>query len=159
MGVVFMGTGVGTQKNTRGLPVSCLKTPESNNNRLNPRGHCMPHASITRHPTPGVLEAAENHCAAMHECLLSLIRQHLSTRLQIPQGTKVRKTDSESIGTFSGSANFGDLEYWLTNLVTMLEAEQYGGSDRDRECCLQLLSFVSGEAKRWYHRHTVSINR
>jgi hypothetical protein len=119
----------------------------------------MPRAQTTHYPMPGILEATENHRAILHEQLSSLIRQHLTICLKIPQGTKMRKTDSDSIGTFSGSARFRDLESWLTDLVIMLEAEQYGGPDRDRECCLQLLSFLSGEAKKWYHQHTVSINR
>jgi hypothetical protein len=131
---------------------------ESHSNRLNPQGHTMPCTSTMRYSTPGILEAAENHRAVMHERLLSLIQQHLAVHLQIPHGMKVRKTDSESIGTFSGSARFGDLESWLMDLVIMFKAEQYGGTDRDCECCLQLLSFLSGEAKKWYHRHTVSIN-
>jgi hypothetical protein len=111
----------------------------------------MPCAQITCYPTPGILEAMENHHAIMHKGLSSLIRQHLTICLKIPQGTKVQKTDSNSIGTFSSSARFGDLESWLTDLVIMLKAKQYGGPDRDRECCLQLLSFLSGEAKKWYH--------
>jgi hypothetical protein len=87
-----------------------------------------------------------------------LIQQHLAIHLQNPQGSKVRKMDGEFIGMYSGSAKFGDLESWLTNLAVMLEVEQYGGPKRDHERCLQLLGFLSSKAKKWYHRHMVSIN-
>jgi len=53
---------------------------------------------------------------------------------------------------------FSDLENWLSNLIVMFEAKQYGGKDCNRECVLHLLSFLTGEAKKWYHRHMVNIN-
>jgi hypothetical protein len=60
----------------------------------------------------------------MHERLYELIRQHLSVRLIIPQGAKTRKTDTGSVGKYSGGAKFSELENWLANLVVLFEAEQ-----------------------------------
>jgi hypothetical protein len=44
-------------------------------------------------------------------------------------------------------------------LVVLLEAIQYGGADRDRERMLCVPEFLTGEAKRWYARHVVHVNR
>jgi hypothetical protein len=67
----------------------------------------------------------------MHECMCTLIQQHLDVRLVLPAGTKTRKTDSESVGKYRGSLKFSELENWLTNLVILLEVKQYGGHDHD----------------------------
>ena len=80
------------------------------------------------------------------------------TQIVIPKGSKVCKTNSDSVGRYGGTPRFSDLKDWLSNLVVMFEAEQYGGKDHNRECVLHLLSFQTGEAKKWYHRHMVNIN-
>jgi hypothetical protein len=61
----------------------------------------------------------------MHECLYALMRQHLTVQLAIPQGSKTRKPESNSMGKYCGGPKFNELEDWLTNLVIMFEAKQY----------------------------------
>jgi hypothetical protein len=67
--------------------------------------------------------------------------------------------DSESVGKYRGSLKFSELENWLTNLVVLLEVEQYGSHDHDRERVLYVLQFLDGEARSWYHRHVVNVHR
>jgi hypothetical protein len=93
----------------------------------------------------------------MHERLYELIRQHLTVWLVIPHGAKTRKTNTGSVGKYTGGAKFSDLENWLANLVVLFEAKQYGGDDRDRECVLHIPQFIEGEAKRWFNRHVLHV--
>jgi hypothetical protein len=93
----------------------------------------------------------------MHERLYALMRQHLTVWLTIPQGSKTRKPENDSVGKYRGGPKFNELEDWLTNLVVMFEAKQYGGRDRDREQVLHVLQFLDGEARKWYHRHVVNV--
>ena len=95
----------------------------------------------------------------MHRQLLQLCREHLTIQIRIPDGMKIRKASSSSVGWYNGSPRFPDLEDWLVNLVVMLEAIQYGGTDRDWECVLCVPKFLSGEAKKWYSRHVIHVNR
>jgi hypothetical protein len=95
----------------------------------------------------------------MHERLYALMRQHLTVRLTVPQGSKTRKPESDSVGKYHGGPKFNELEDWLTNLVVMFKAEQYSGRDRDRERVLHVLQFLDGEARKWYHRHVVNVRR
>jgi hypothetical protein len=129
------------------------------NNRRESRGYSMPPPAAHRYSTPGVHEAAENHRDMMHERLYTLMRQHLTVRLTIPQGSKTQKPESDSVGKYRGGPKFNKLEDWLTNLIIMFEAEQYGGRDRDRERVLHVLQFLDGEARKWYHQHVVNIRR
>jgi hypothetical protein len=57
---------------------------------------------------------------------------------------KIRRADHTSIGKYKGSAHFSELENWVTNLVVMLEAIQYGGNDCDRErlLCIPVVELV-----------------
>ena len=80
------------------------------------------------------------------------------TQIVIPKGSKVCKTNSDSVSRYGRTPRFSDLEDWLSNLVVMFEAKQYGGKDHNRGCILHLLSLLTGEAKKWYHRHMVNIN-
>lgn len=107
----------------------------------------------------GVQLAAEYHRQRMHERLKALIFERLGVRLSIPDGVKPRRTDAKAIGLYSGSAKFGDIEEWLTNLVVMLAVNQFGGTDRDRERVLILSEFLDGEAKRWFNRHVIHVHR
>src|ERR1700676_3845859 len=95
----------------------------------------------------------------MHDRLLRLCREHLSVRIKISDGAKIRRADPSSVGLYHGSPKFSDLENWLIGLVVMLEAIQYRGVDRDREHTLCVPEFLAGEAKRWYSRHVVHVNR
>ena len=65
--------------------------------------------------------------------------------------------DHSSINKYRGSAKFGDLEKWLTNLIVMFEVSMYGGPDRDKERVLSTLEFLDDVAQEWYHRHVVSV--
>jgi hypothetical protein len=71
--------------------------PPGNNHRES-CGYSMPPPAAHRYSTPGVHEAAENHRDTMHERLYALMRQHLTVRLTIPQGSKTRKPESDSVG-------------------------------------------------------------
>jgi hypothetical protein len=95
----------------------------------------------------------------MHERLYELIQQHLTIRLVIPHSAKTRKTDTGSVGKYTGGAKFSDLENWLANLVVLFKAEQYGGDDRDRERVLHVPQFIEGKAKRWFNRHVLHVRR
>jgi hypothetical protein len=105
------------------------------------------------------MEAVEHHRDHMHERLLQLIREHVSVRLNLPEGTKPRRADHSSVGKYEGASKFGDLEKWLTDLVVLFEVSMYGGQDRDKERVLSTLEFLDGEARKWYHRHVVSVRR
>jgi hypothetical protein len=72
---------------------------------------------------------------------------------------KIRRADHTSVGKYKGSAHFSELENWVTNLVVMLEAIQYGGDDRDRERLLCIPEFLTDEAKKWFNRHVIHTNR
>jgi hypothetical protein len=104
------------------------------------------------------MEAADNHHSAMHEHLLTLICQHLDIQIIILPGNKTRKTDSDSVGKYAGGARFSDLENWITDLIVMFETKLYGRPGCDRECTLHILSFLTGEAKKWHCRHVLSTN-
>jgi hypothetical protein len=123
-----------------------------------PRGYSMPPAAA-RYTSPGIQEAMDHHRQTMHERLISLIHEHLSVRLIPPEGIKSKKTDGKSVGSYKGSAKFGDLENWLSRLVIMLASNQYGGPERDKERVLQVSEFLDGEASTWYHRHVIHVNR
>jgi hypothetical protein len=105
------------------------------------------------------MEAVEHHRTQMHERLLQLIREHVSVRLSIPEGTKLRQAEHSSVSKYEGSSKFGDLEKWLTDLVVLFEVSMYGGADCDKERVLSTLEFLDGEAQKWYHRHVVNVHR
>jgi hypothetical protein len=71
---------------------------------------------------------------------------------------KIRRADHTSVGKYKGSAHFLELENWVTNLVVMLEAIQYGGDNRDRECPLCIPKFLIDEAKKWFNPHIIHMN-
>jgi len=104
------------------------------------------------------METVEHHCDHMHECLLCLIREHVSVCLSIPDGTKLRQAEHSAVGKYDGSAKFGDLEKWLTDLVVVFEVSMYGGPDRDKEQVLSTHEFLDGEAQNWYRCHVVSVH-
>jgi len=104
------------------------------------------------------MEVVEHHHNHMHKHFLQLIREHVSVRLSIPEGTKLRWAEHSSIGKYKGSSKFGDLEKWLTDLVILFEVMMYGGEDRDKEKVLSTLEFLDGEARKWYHRHVVNVH-
>src|ERR1700733_2910927 len=115
----------------------------------------MPLADRARLHTPGIRATSEHHRMQMHDRLLRLCREHLTVRLKIPEGTKVRRADTSSVGQYHGSPKFSDLENWLINVVVMLQAIQYGGDDRDQERMLCIPEFLNGEAKKWYSQHVI----
>jgi hypothetical protein len=127
--------------------------------RQSHRGYSVPVAVHPRYNTPGVMEAVEHHRNHMHERLLQLMRDHLTVRLRIPEGTKLRRAEHSSVGKYEGSSKFSDLENWLTDLVVLFEVSMYGGRDRERERVLTTLEFLDGEARKWFHRHVVHIRR
>ena len=88
---------------------------------------------MNRFNTPGVLEAIENHWNKMHKCLLSMMREHTSVRIALPSSVKPMKDDGKTVSLYKGTARFSNLENWLSRLVIMMETNQYGGRDRDRE--------------------------
>ncbi|KAF5378533.1 hypothetical protein D9615_007196 [Tricholomella constricta] len=87
------------------------------------------------------------------------MHERLSVQLSLPDGMKSRRADSKSVGTYSGSAKFGDLEEWLSSLVVMLAVSQFGGEERDQERLLITSEFLDGEARKWYNRHVIHVNR
>ena len=119
----------------------------------------MPSKGAHRSPISGVMEAAENHRNSMYEHLLALIHQHLATPIIVPPGHKTRKTDSDSVGKYAGGERYSDLKNWLADLMVMFKTELYGGPGHEREHVMHILSFLTGEAKKWYHHHILSINR
>ncbi|KAF5381373.1 hypothetical protein D9615_008424 [Tricholomella constricta] len=107
----------------------------------------------------GIHAAGEQHKTKMHERLHQLMHERLSVRLSLPDGMKSRRADSKSVGTYSGSAKFGNLEEWLSSLVVMLAVSQFGGEGRDQERVLITSEFLDGEARKWYNRHIIHVNR
>jgi len=105
------------------------------------------------------MEAVEHHRNHMHNRLLRLVCEHVSVRLNLPDGTKVQRAEHSSIGTYEGSFKFSDLEEWLTNLMVLFKISMYGGEDRDRERVLCTLQFLNSEAKHWFQHHVVSVKR
>jgi len=53
------------------------------------RGYSVPAAVHPRFNTPGVMEVVEHHHNYMHDRLLWLVCEHVSVRLNLPDGTKV----------------------------------------------------------------------
>jgi hypothetical protein len=123
------------------------------------RGYTMPPVGCTRLRSPGVQVVLEHHHSQMHLRLIRLCRQRLDFQIRIPDGTKLHRVDTNSVGSYSGSPKFKDLELWLTHLVVLLQASQYGGLDRDLEQVVCIPEFLMGEANLWYCRHVVHINR
>ena len=119
----------------------------------------MPAAGRARLRTPGIQAVTEHHRDQMHSRLTQLCRQRLAFRLRIPEGTKLRRTDTSSVGRYKGSPRFQELEHWLTKFAVMLQAMQYGGDDCDLERVLAIPEFLEGEAERWFCRHIVHVNR
>ncbi|GLB42650.1 hypothetical protein LshimejAT787_1200990 [Lyophyllum shimeji] len=107
----------------------------------------------------GVQMAAEYHRQRMHDRLISMIHERLAVRMVLPDGAKPRRGEAKSVGSYSGSAKFADLEEWLTNLVVHLAVSQFGGTDRDAERVLITSEFLEGDARKWYNRHVVHVNR
>ncbi|KAF5378467.1 hypothetical protein D9615_007023 [Tricholomella constricta] len=107
----------------------------------------------------GIHAAGEQHKTKLHERLHQLIHERLAVRLSLPDGMKSRRADSKSVGTYSGSAKFGELEEWLASLVVMLAVSQFGGAERDQERVLITSEFLDGEARKWYNRHVIHVNR
>ncbi|KAF5377165.1 hypothetical protein D9615_006318 [Tricholomella constricta] len=128
--------------------------------RAQTRGYSMP-APIRRSQSiaDGIHAAGEQHKTKMHERLHQLMHERLSVRLSLPDGMKSRRADAKSVGTYSGSAKFGDLEEWLSSLVVMLAVSQFGGAERDQERVLITSEFLDGEARKWYNRHVIHVNR
>ncbi|RDB23199.1 hypothetical protein Hypma_009704 [Hypsizygus marmoreus] len=123
------------------------------------RGYSMPPNGAARFTTPGIIEASEHHRNTMHERLLALCRERLSVRLVLPDGVKPRRADGKSVGTYKGGAKFSELEDWLTTLVVMLAVSQLRGRDRDQERVLIASEFLDAEARKWYNRHVIHVNR
>jgi hypothetical protein len=97
--------------------------PPSHNRPTPPhRGYSMPTAGQTRLRTPGVQAIIDHHRDQMHNRLIRLCRQCLDTHIRIPNGTKLRRIDSNSVGQYKGSPSFQDLELWLTRLTVLLQA-------------------------------------
>ena len=104
-----------------------------------------------------MLEAKESHKDKMHDRFLSIIRQHLSVRLEIPPGAKLRKVDTDAVGKYTGAdQTIGALERWLTNLAITYQLEQYGGEQREQERVLHTNAYLDGEAKKWYQNHVAN---
>jgi len=101
-----------------------------NHNTNQHRGYSVPVAVHPRYNMPGVMEAVEHHRDHMHE---RLIHEHISVCLSIPDGMKLRQAEHSAVGKYDGSAKFGDLEKWLTDLVVVFEVSMYGGPDWDQE--------------------------
>ena len=101
----------------------------------------------------------EHHHNHMHKRLLRLVHEHVSVRLNLPDGTKVRRAEHSSVRTYEGFFKFSNLEEWLTNLVVLFEISMYGENDRDRECVLCTLQFLEGEAKHWFQCHVISVKQ
>ncbi|KAF5376109.1 hypothetical protein D9615_007779 [Tricholomella constricta] len=101
----------------------------------------------------------EQHKTKMHEWLHQLIHERLAVQLLLPDRMKSRRADSKSIGTYSGSATFSELEEWLLSLVVMLAVSQFGGAECDQERVLITSAFLNGEAWKWYNRHVIHVNR
>ncbi|KAF5372743.1 hypothetical protein D9615_010099 [Tricholomella constricta] len=128
--------------------------------RFQSRGYSMPDP-IRRSQSiaDGIHAAGEQHKTKMHERLHQLIHERLAVRLSLPDGMKSRRADSKSVGTYSGSAKFGELEEWLASLVVMLAVSQFGGAECDQERVLITSEFLDGEARKWYNRHVIHVNR
>lgn len=124
-----------------------------------PRGITAPPSSRYRNSTPGMTEASESYHQTMHSRLRTLIHEKLAVRMKIPEGTKLRRLDSKSVGLYKGGKTFNELEEWLTNLLLYLQASQYGGSDRDAECVTAISEFLEGTPKTWYNRNTQHVLR
>ena len=104
------------------------------------------------------MEAVEHHRNHMHQCLLQLICEHISICLNLPEGITPQQADHSVVSKYEGSAKFGELEKWLTDLVILYEVSMYGGLDHDKERVLSTLEFLDGEARKWYHCHVVSMH-
>jgi hypothetical protein len=120
------------------------------------RGYSMP---LVVRDIRGVRAAMEHHRDEMHDQLIRLCREHLSVRLPIPEGCKIRRFDQSSVGKYNGSPEFSDLEGWVMNLVIMLEVIRYGGDDCDEARLLCIPEFLTGEAKKWFFRYIIHPNR
>lgn len=135
-----------------------------------PRGGSAPpsriHRSLStpgqngiRGRTPGLTEVDEQYHDNMVSRLLQIIRQHLTVRLRIPEGTKLRRMDGKTVGLYEGGRTYDELEKWLYDLVIYLQSSQYGGPDRDDECVLAINEFLGKEPKNWYRTNIQSVQR
>ena len=80
------------------------------------------------------------------------------TKIIVPPGCQTRKMDNDVVGKYSGRSKLSNLEHWLHNLAVVLEADQYSGPDCDHKHVLQILNFLTSEAKTWYHPHIFSVS-
>ncbi|KAF5378849.1 hypothetical protein D9615_006884 [Tricholomella constricta] len=108
--------------------------------RFQSRGYSMPDP-IRRSQSiaDGIHAAGEQHKTKMHERLHQLIHERLAVRLSLLM--------------------FGELEEWLASLVVMLAVSQFGGAEHDQERVLITSEFLDGEARKWYNRHVIHVNR
>ncbi|KAF5382164.1 hypothetical protein D9615_004468 [Tricholomella constricta] len=159
-GAVGKNNPMATANGHQDMRVRISEPAEYAQPRAQTRGYSMP-APIRRSQSiaDGIHAAGEQHKAKMHERLHQLMHERLSVRLSLPDGMKSRRADSKSIGTYSGSAKFGDLEEWLSSLVVMLAVSQFGGEEHDQERVLITSEFLDGEARKWYNRHVIHVNR
>ena len=121
-------------------------------------GYSVPPATYLSYATD-TQQQADRHRAAMHNRLLMLIHQHLSIRLELPDGVKPKGPESKSVPKYNGSRQMADLEKWLGSLVLYMEASRLGGPDMDSIRVLWVLQFLEGPACDWFQWHVTSVMR
>jgi hypothetical protein len=121
-------------------------------------GYSVPPATYLSYATD-TQQQADRHRAAMHNRLLMLIHQHLSRRIDLPEGVKPKGPEAKSVPMYNGSRQMADLEKWLGSLVLYMEASRLGGPDMDSLRVLWVLQFLEGPAYDWFQRHVTSVMR
>lgn len=143
----------------RGGPPPPIKNNRPSVDGDRPRERYSQPPAATNRSTPAVQYSVENYRDQMVQRLVDMIHQYLSVRLRLPEGAKLRRGDSSAVGQYGGAIKFSELENWLASVVAFMAVGQYGGPERDRERVLVLMEYLTGEAKKWYTRHVLHVNR
>ncbi|KAG6863548.1 hypothetical protein C0993_011134 [Termitomyces sp. T159_Od127] len=108
---------------------------------------------------PGMNEAVKIHMDHMHDRLNRLVDDSLGVRFKFPDGVKPRRSDGKHIRAYAGGHKFSQLEDWAMDVCYHLAACCYGGDDMDQERIFVLHEFMDGEARNWFRRHVLHMNR
>ncbi|EKM81441.1 hypothetical protein AGABI1DRAFT_125827, partial [Agaricus bisporus var. burnettii JB137-S8] len=128
------------------------------------RGHSIVNPIPPSVDPLGVNQTMRHYHNGMHDKLSAILREYLSQPFRFPEGYKPsnQKLPSDrSIEPYKGSERYGELEDFVTTLSINMSLKGLGGSEvaTDRLRIFTLQYYLTGEAKKYYDRQVVSVNR
>ncbi|XP_006459414.1 hypothetical protein AGABI2DRAFT_116393 [Agaricus bisporus var. bisporus H97] len=128
------------------------------------RGHSIVNPVPPSVDPLGVNQTTRHYHNGMRDKLSAILREYLSQPFRFPEGYKPsnQKLPSDrSIEPYKGSERYGELEDFVTTLSIDMSLKGLGGSEAatDRLRIFTLQYYLAGEAKKYYDRQVVSVNR